>query len=82
MATYRMRAECMADVAAFASKVFCPTMMIEREHPYPDVTVTFVCELELVDILLIIKGIPDGHVMYETLELAEDYSGIRKFGRA
>lgn len=77
LTTYKMRAEGMQHVADFANMVFTRTMMLERVHPFPDVDVTFTSELELEDLRDYIRLIPDGHIMLQTLQPADSYTGER-----
>ena len=48
------------------------------KHPlFPDVLITVSTKLPLTGIKSLIKKIPDGHVMLETVALEADYTGER-----
>jgi len=77
---FKMRAECTHDVTVFLSRVPVVSILIERDLDlmYPDVDVTFVTNVTLDNVRRCIAGIPDGHVMLETVELESNYTGERK----
>lgn len=77
-----MRAECRIDVARamvamqFDKLTITPIVMVGMD--VPDVEVTFTSRHTLGGIIDILKDIPDGHVMAETVSIARLYNGERK----
>lgn len=76
--SYKMRAECFADIARFIEIENIETLTCKRFEGLPDVEATFSSTESLKDIRKLIGSIPDGHVMLETICLEEDYTGIRE----
>lgn len=52
---------------------------LEKEVNLPDVEIEFESELSLIEIQRIMDTIEDGHVMFETVALIEDYTGERNY---
>lgn len=82
MRYYKMRAECMVDVGRFLSQlVVVDDVTIEHaymgDHMMSDVECTFRSPNDLVALRTFLAAIPDGHVMLETLQLKENYTGER-----
>lgn len=78
---YKMRAECSVDVGRFLIQVGCLSIsskMMEIDGAYiPDMEVTFTSRLSLAQLQKEIAKIEDGHVMFESLNIAEKYTGER-----
>jgi hypothetical protein len=77
MKTYKMRAECLADVLAGLSVVKCHKFAIESEHSM-DCIVTFDCTKDTRQIINDLETVEDGHVMAQTVDPIEDYDGERR----
>ena len=82
MTAYRLRAECSDDVVrlmnALRASGVHTDMRVMKDVALPDVTATFKCDLSLDALRGIIATIDDGHVMHETVERAERYTGERR----
>ncbi len=76
---YRMRAECMLDVARFMLQAEgqMSQCLANRITMFPDVIVDFKTLLSLKSIKNILKSVVDGHVMLQTVALKEEYTGNR-----
>lgn len=79
MKKYKLRAECLYDVNLFRRTIQVRNQKIEEvEETYPDCVFTFESPEELPTLLKKIQSLDgDVHVMYETLELEENYTGER-----
>lgn len=84
---YKMRAECAHDVGHFLQAVHVDSLSVVRARfPgedvafIPDVDVAFKSTLPLAEIQELLRGIPDGHVMAESVNLAAKYTGERNEG--
>jgi hypothetical protein len=80
--TYKMRAECNADLGRFLTEVAVDSFKADRvkikDLVLPDVIAEFTSTLSLEQIRQAISGIEDGHVMLETVNTAAEYTGERK----
>ncbi len=75
---YKLRAECTHDIEQFKHVMDGYAWNYKEASPHPpDVTMTFDCALNKERIIYRLRLVPDSHVMIETLELAEEYTGIR-----
>ncbi len=54
-------------------------MPLSEKADDPDVVLEFECDLNLERLKLLISKIADGHVMLETIAVAKDYTGERKY---
>lgn len=73
---YKCRAECIAD-AVLAIDLIRPTRyVLESSHP-PDAVLTFESTKTMDDIVHALKSLPEGHVMWQTVALEEEYTGVR-----
>lgn len=77
MIKYKLRAECLHDINVFLESRTVGCFTIVRPSILPDVQFTFESDLALDDIKSILKTIPDGHVMVETVALEQNYTGER-----
>lgn len=83
---YRFRAECQRDAELFVRTIegfiesSCTT---QPQTDYPDVNVTFSIKREISprDLLWIACSIGDGHVLVQTLEKEDKYTGRRVYFR-
>ena len=75
--TFVMRAECLNDAQRLQNIVKFSTFDIMKHPLFPDVLITVSTKLPLTGIKSLIKKIPDGHVMLETVALEADYTGER-----
>lgn len=80
--TYKMRAECTADLTRFLEQV--PVESFSAKHfkiqdvTLPDLVIEFSSPWQLAQIRAAMAEIIDGHVMLETVALASEYTGERK----
>jgi hypothetical protein len=83
---YKLRAECSYDIVLFLQKAHGPMLGFKMEGDtelyMPDVEFEFETILTIERILDILKDIDDSHVMYETVQLLEQYTGDRDNRRA
>jgi len=81
---YKMRAECSADLGRFLMEVSIVTFTATSTDIdgawIPDMEVTFTSILHIDEIRAILANIVDGHVMLESLNLAQQYTGERYHG--
>jgi hypothetical protein len=83
--TYKFRAECIHDVWRFLDKISRDSITQLSITPVeinpgvfvPDVEVEITTETLFKEIHKILRGIVDGHVMSETIQLKELYTGER-----
>lgn len=79
---FKMRAEGMSDIFCFINEVGkhpngILEYKIESQGGIPDAIIAFDSALSKDEIRLVLEKIRDGHVMYDTLEYAEEYTGER-----
>ncbi len=81
MNTYKFRAECLCDALKFKSKISCVNFEIQEQtllgYYIPDVEVSFESEMSLEELKDVLRTIQDGHVMLETIQSTELYTGQR-----
>lgn len=75
---YKLRAECQLDLAHFLQGVPVNSFAAESSA-WSDMTATFTSTLSLGEIRSELSKIVDGHVMLESLNYAERYTGERYF---
>ena len=84
---YKFRAECLADVTGFLNNLWpgCRLLWVRvdvAEPGMPDCTVEVKIEgTDLEEMRICLSGVEDGHVMFESLNHAKDYTGERRFSR-
>lgn len=83
---YRFRAECRRDAELFIFSIICfiePSWTISPLTYYPDVDVKFSIRAEISprDLLWIASSIVDGHVLVQTLEKEDRFTGKRNYER-
>jgi hypothetical protein len=83
---YRFRAECQRDADLFLraiSRFIEPSWQMSPIERYPDVEVSFTLSAEISprNLLWIACAIIDGHVLAQTLEANDRYTGERDFFR-
>lgn len=83
---YKLRAECKHDVKQLSCILSQFTITEEKIDecningiPIPDVEYTFDVNQTIEEVIEIIKDIPDSHVMYQTIETIDKYTGERKY---
>ena len=85
MTTYKFRAECIQDVDLFTILIGELATNLKTEMDFPeldwaaDVVVTFDSELPIEEIIIIMNGVDDGHVLYQTVQPIEKYTGARDY---
>lgn len=80
LTTYKMRAECAVDVGRFLThpNLICNLAIgCDDDDGTGDVVVEFTSHRTLADLLAILRTVADGHVMVETLNYFEKYTGDR-----
>lgn len=82
---YKFRAECLQDAISFKDKTIGLTdnfKIINQDVDsisIPDVDVEFESELSLDEIIIKMREVFDSHVMIQTLNLIERYTGERNY---
>lgn len=75
---YKLRAECLDDLIKLDEKQKNLQFVdIDFKEGFPDCELTFKSELRIDELKHILMTIEDGHVMVETLQLEENYTGER-----
>jgi hypothetical protein len=75
---YKCRAECQFDVFKFMEDIAFGTVVITRPNPlFPDCEVVMDSILHKFLLVRRAKALTDCHVIAETLELEENYTGER-----
>jgi hypothetical protein len=81
--TYMFRAECLEDVLKLLKRLHpaCPVQAFEfkRIPGFPDLTCRITCDISLGDLRLFMERVRDGHVMEQTVEVPEKFTGKRNF---
>lgn len=75
---YKLRAECVFDVSLMIAAILPSYVKMQSHAIYPDTVVEFKSTLSLGEIWDLLNEIEDGHVMAETVQLIELYTGERK----
>jgi len=79
---YKLRAEGAPDIAEFISIASPYLISYKMEHVgVPDVEFEFETNLTLDEVIEILKNVPDGHVMYQSVQPIADYTGERDDNR-
>lgn len=83
---YKFRAECMSDAFSFLSNLWSGCLFrwarIEKDSQFPFVEVEMkILETDLTALREAMCAVADGHVMVETLNVAEAYTGERWYNR-
>ena len=75
---YKFRAECIVDVHRFLYSL-APNWVEYHvtATTFPDVTVALKTAATLDELCSVIKTVPDGHVMLETIQPLDRYTGER-----
>ena len=81
---YKCRAECYADIDAFIkvankhiTQWYCNRWVDDDNNAMPDIEFTFSSDLSIEIMNSILNGLDDCHVMSQTLQLHENYTGER-----
>lgn len=80
MAKFKLRAEADVDVLELAL-LLGSTVKVAIEYIHQPTTAcvaSFQTDLTLSEIKELIDHVPDGHVMFDTITAAHEYTGIRK----
>jgi len=76
--TYKFRAECLHDVVEFMKNAeFKYEIRIEKNSMFPDVVVEIDTNETIETIKTVFNGIPDSHVILETIQPLKTYTGER-----
>lgn len=78
---YKLRAECSNDVARFIMNAhsLMTNFKMQKDDELPDVEFEFETELALDEIIMTLQDIDDSHVMYQTIQPIEKYTGERDY---
>lgn len=80
---YKFRAECLTDVRLFEMQNKSNIKNVEiysvGGFNFPDVEVSFESELSLNQLIDQIKKLEDSHVMYQTIQPSNRYTGNRNY---
>ena len=74
---YRFRAECTLDAMRFFAAADLPNTGFFTLLDGPDVEVTFTDTRTHREIVAIMETVPDGHVMAQTVDFVDAYTGER-----
>jgi hypothetical protein len=85
MEKFKFRAECLTDVFLFFN--YCPEGSVkdiqynslDLIEGYPDVEISLESKLKLSDFRQICSKIEDGHVMLQTIQPIDSYTGERNY---
>ena len=82
MNKYEFRAECQYDVFRFLkASVQFTSIIIDRDYWFGDCEVALSCTQTLGQLVARANSLQDCHVIAETIELEENYTGDRKYER-
>ena len=83
MMNFKFRSECFHDILEFMKLhgEHIGKISIQRNESFPDCECTLSSNLDRGELLEKLRDVTDGHVMVETLEEEENYTGIRDYGR-
>ena len=82
MNRFKFRAECFTDVERFLHKTNGTIKKVTIDFfDVPDVEVVFTTEMSMDFFLAEMKEVDDSHVMIQTLEPEESYTGERNWDR-
>ena len=80
---YKLRAECSMDVASFiaisGNQISYGSNASISEGIYPDEEFEFESYLNLEQLRSLLRRVVDGHVMVQTVQPADKYTGIRDY---
>lgn len=83
---YQLRAECYLDVIEFIhlwtkehSQEIWKIVITPDQYGYPDVDFEFSTFGSMIEVLKVMKKLPDSHVMMDTLAYKENYNGKRRY---
>jgi hypothetical protein len=81
MMKYKLRAECSNDVAQFIMNAHSQMtkFKMQKDKELPDIEFEFETELALDEIIMTLQDIDDSHVMYQTVQPIEKYTGERDY---
>ena len=87
MNVYKFRAECDADVDNLMRLLieagYITSCLINKEDiTVPDIEVSLISEISIDDLRYYMKQIEDSHVMIQTLNTCDKYTGERDYGRS
>lgn len=82
---FKLRAECQIDISNFLQKAEESGYKIElaeggkMEDGFPDAELTFSSNESAENLRLVADSVVDGHVMAQTLQPLEEYTGVRVY---
>ncbi len=85
MTKYKLKAETTTDVARLLTKLVRAGGGIRRfavcapKRMWIDIIVTFESTIDMKTLLSLIRKIPDGHVMHETVAVVRKFTGERTY---
>lgn len=83
MKSFKFRSECFNDILEFMKLhgEHIGKIGIQRNESFPDCECTFTSELDRGELIEKLRDVVDGHVMVQTLEEEENYTGNRDYDR-
>lgn len=78
---YKMRAECSQDVVNFINHAhnILGSFIMTKVDGYPDVDFYFETVMPIEEVIFELKRLKDTHVMYQTLNYSDKYTGERNY---
>lgn len=78
---YKLRSEGLLDVLKLIEMagLQMTSFKMERDKDLPDCEFEFDLDLELSEVIMILKTIPDSHVMYQTVNPIGQYTRVRNY---
>jgi hypothetical protein len=77
MTIFKLRAECRFDLDLFIKIANLSEIKITKIENYPDCELEFLSDKSIEELRDLMLGIPDSHVMKETLSEFKNYTGLR-----
>lgn len=78
MTIFKLRAECKFDIDLFIKIANLNDYEIIQVEEYPDCEFEFSSKLSIPELKDLMTGVPDSHVMRETIQELDKYTGIRQ----
>jgi hypothetical protein len=78
---FKFRAECEADLEQLMATAgtSITILQVSQAAGFPDVDVVIETDIRYTDLCDILRAVPDGHVMLQTLWTEREYTGERNY---